>query len=132
MSNIREALVKIVEARNITQKALAESVGSTQGNVSNLLNGKRRINHELLEKICDALGVKLSDLENWNPELAEIRFTAANNGEAASPELMRAQQKLSRLYRSNRQAFDGVAVLIDHGLKPAKPDAAEGVGKKAR
>jgi hypothetical protein len=44
---------------------------------------------------------------------------------------MRARQKLSRLYKANRQAFDGIVGSIDVWLKPAKPEAAEDAGKKA-
>jgi len=60
-----------------------------------------------------------------------IFWATANNDETAPPELIRAQRKLSRLYRSNRQAFDGIVGSIDVWLKPAKPEASEDVGKKA-
>ena len=74
-----------------------------------MLNGDRRISSQMLERICAALSIKLSDLENWNPELAEIRFSAENAAEKAPPELAKAQAKLGRLYKANRPAFDNVA-----------------------
>ena len=135
MCNIREALSAIVaekkKLRQITKRELARRVGCASGFMSEMLNGDKRISTEMLEKICAALGVKLSDLENWNSELAEIRFTAANHGEAASPELIRAQRKLSRLYKANRAVFDAAVAVIESGLKGTVRGAAEDTGKKA-
>jgi len=86
MSNIREALVAIVKEkkklRQITQNELARRVGCHQSHISEMLSGDRRISSEMLEKICAALGVKLSDLEQWSPELAEIRFSDASKGQS--------------------------------------------------
>ena len=93
--------------------------------MSSMLNGDRRISSQMLEKICAALGVKLSDLENWNPELAEIRFSAENTAEKAPPELAKAIAKLSCLYKANRSLFDGAVGTIEALLKTAKPGEAE-------
>ena len=33
-----------------------------------MLKGEKRISTEMLEKFCAALGIKLSDLEQWTPD----------------------------------------------------------------
>ena len=82
MDKIRQAIVAIVnEKKNLrqtTQVALAKEIGCSPNYLSMMLNGDRRISSQMLVRICDALGVKLSDLENWNPELAKIRFSTDN------------------------------------------------------
>ena len=86
MSNISKALAAIFKEkkrlRQITQKKLADKVGCDQSFISVMLNGERPIKSDMLERICAALGVKLSDLENWSPELAEIRFSGASKDQS--------------------------------------------------
>jgi len=135
MSEIRKTIVAIIENKKglklITQKALAKEIGCKESTLCSMLKGDRPFRIESLEKICAALGVKLSDLENWNSELAVIRFTAANNDETAPPELMRARQKLSRLYKANRAVFDAAVAVIESGLKGNVRGATEDEIKKA-
>ena len=68
---------------------------------------------------------RVADLENLNPELAEIRFSAENAAEKVPPEIAKVRAKLYRLYKVNRPAFDNVAGTIDVWLKTAKPDEKE-------
>jgi transcriptional regulator with XRE-family HTH domain len=79
MGRIREALNAIINDRNelgkLTQGEIAKRIGVQQATVSQYLSGTRAMSEEVIEKFCDALGVKLADLEAWNPELAKIRFT---------------------------------------------------------
>jgi len=128
MSNISEALAAIVKQKKklgqTNQSKLAKMVGCTQGFISGMLGGDKPIKAVMLEKICAALEIKLSDLENWNPELAEIRFSQGS-AEAAPPELIKGQTKLARLYKTNRPAFDGIAGRIDVWLKSAKADTEQ-------
>ena len=139
MSNISEALAAIVNKkkrlRQITKGELAKMVGCSSGFMSEMLNGDKRISDTMLEKICSALGVKLADLENWSPELAEIRFTK-DSAESPPLELAKAQAKLTRLYNANKQAFDGVVGTIDvwlksAGIPDAVPEPAEPAKKQA-
>ena len=77
MSKILDALNAIYKSKKklegITQDVLAERMGVTQSAVCQYLKGDSGITIEMLERFCDAFGVKLSDLETWNPELAAIR-----------------------------------------------------------
>jgi DNA-binding Xre family transcriptional regulator len=86
MSKISDALCAIVnekkKLRQITKYELARRVGCSSGFMSQMLNGDKRINDNMLERICNALEIKLSDLENWSPELAEIRFSGASKDQS--------------------------------------------------
>jgi len=129
MDGIRQAIVDIVNKnkhlRLTSQSALAKKIGCSPNYLCMMLKGDRRISSQMLEKICAALEIKLSDLEKWNPELAEIRFSH-DSAEKAPPELIKAQSKLARLYKANRQSFAGVVAMIEFGLKPAeKPESAK-------
>jgi len=123
MSNILEALNAIVKEKKkferITQKLIAERMGTSQPAVTQYLKGDTGITIELLEKFCAALEIKLSDLENWSPELAEIRLSHGS-GKVAPPELVKARAKLDKLYEVNKPAFDGVIGTIDVWLKQSK------------
>jgi len=134
MSKISKAIAAIVADRKelglLKQKDLAAKMGVTPSYVSEMLRGERRISDELVDLFCDALGVKLADLENWNLELAKIRLSSVNSAEKAPPELAKAHTKLDRLYKVNRQAFDNVAGNIDYWLKAVKPETPEAEGIK--
>ena len=133
MSNISDALLAIVKGKKglgqkITQVELAKELGCSQGQLSGMLRGDKPIKADMLEKFCVVLEIKLSDLENWNPELAEIRLSQSA-AKALPRDLSRAQTRLARLYETNRQAFAGVVGMIDFGLKPVE---AEEPAKKAQ
>ena len=121
MSKILEALNAIYKEKKklekLTQKTIAERMGTSQPAVTQYLKGDTGITIELLEKFCVALEIKLSDLENWNPELAEIRLSQGS-GKVTPPELAKAQAKLDKLYHSNHTAFTVVVATIDASLKP--------------
>jgi transcriptional regulator with XRE-family HTH domain len=67
MGRIQEALSCIVAQQKelgvITQKKLAKSVGCSQSMISDLLNGEKRLSDAWIERICDAIGITLSDLD---------------------------------------------------------------------
>ena len=127
MSKISEALWAIVNEkkrlRQITQSELAKRVGCASGFMSEMLRGDKRISDDMLVKLCSALEIKLSDLENWSPELAEIRLSHGS-GKLAPPELAKARAKLDKLYEVNKPAFDGVIGTIDVWLKQSKAGEA--------
>ena len=130
MSNISEALSAIVKGKKklgqkITQVELAKILGCSQGQLSGMLRGDKPIKADRLEKFCVALEIKLSDLENWNPELAEIRLSQGS-GKVTPPELAKARAKLDKLYHSDRKGFNVISAAIDASLKPtdkAQPEA---------
>ena len=81
MGKIREALndiyLKRQEIDGLTQDKIADRLGCAQSSISHYLSGERPLSDSIIEGLCDVFGVKLADLENWNPELAKIRFAAA-------------------------------------------------------
>jgi len=58
-AEIREALINLRKENHITQKELANMIGMTQANISNLEKGVKKPTIDTLKKIADALGVRL-------------------------------------------------------------------------
>jgi hypothetical protein len=86
MDKIRTALNRIYNDKKeigaISQSMIAKHLRCGQGTVSLYLSGARSMSDKIIEAFCDALGVTLADLEQWNPELAKIRFPS--NKDAAA------------------------------------------------
>lgn len=53
---------EILQEQKMTVSVLADTIGITRANMSNIVNGKTSPKMETLKKIADALKVKLSDL----------------------------------------------------------------------
>lgn len=53
---------EILQEQKMTVSVLADTIGITRANMSNIVNGKTSPKMETLKKIAEALGVKLSDL----------------------------------------------------------------------
>lgn len=53
---------EILESKDIKVSSLAETVGITRANMSNIVNGKSTPSLETLEKIANALGVDITEL----------------------------------------------------------------------
>lgn len=58
-TDFRKAIKQAMAAKGISQKALAEAVGSYQSHISAYLNGGRGLPHDKLEKAFDALGIEI-------------------------------------------------------------------------
>ena len=58
-NNFRKAIKQSMAAKGISQKQLAEAVGSYQSHISAYLNGKRGFPSEKIEKAFDALGLEV-------------------------------------------------------------------------
>ena len=101
--------------RQITQSELAKRVGCASGFMSEMLRGDKRISDDMLVKLCSALEIKLSDLENWSPELAKIRHSQST-AKTLPSELAKAMKQLERLYSSNKRGFKSVSRNIDDWL----------------
>lgn len=55
-----KAIIKnAMKSKGISQKQLAEAVGSYQSHISAYLNGKRGFPSEKIEKVFDALGLEI-------------------------------------------------------------------------
>ena len=61
MFNVGLRLKQIRKERNIKLVNLAHDSGISQPSLSNVENGKKSLSIVTLEKVCDALGVSLSD-----------------------------------------------------------------------
>lgn len=59
---VTNRLKKILEDRGIKQTWLAEKVGVTRGNMSNIINNRQQTTIEVAFKIADILNLKLEDI----------------------------------------------------------------------
>lgn len=117
MSRIREAIAAIFDDQKeigaINQTKLARAIGCRPGYVSLLLSGQRRLNEDLIEKMCDALGVTLSDLDkplHRPEEPKELREYCA---------------KLKRLRETSPdRAFRSCTRMIDDWLEAAETQSS--------
>ena len=64
MSNIKQTLSDL----NISQRELAEGVGSYEGYISKILNGKQRISNAMKVRIENFLASKQKELNSNTPE----------------------------------------------------------------
>lgn len=60
---------EVLKSKGLTALSLAEMVGITQPNISNIINGKTNPSLETLEKIATALDVPISNLFESEREL---------------------------------------------------------------
>lgn len=63
---IGNKIKQIRKQAGLTQKELAKQLGTTQQNLAQYENGKRKPKIETLQKIADALDIKLSELISLN------------------------------------------------------------------
>ena len=59
---VTNRLKKILEDRGIKQTWLAEKVGVTRGNMSNIINNRQQTTIEVAFKIADVLNMRLEDI----------------------------------------------------------------------
>lgn len=74
-------LRELREAAGVTQAALAQSLGHTQGHISKIECGDRRMDALQFVEICEALGV--------DPIVAFTRFVKARAADSADTEQLR-------------------------------------------
>jgi predicted transcriptional regulator len=123
MGKIRLALNAILESKNelerrITQKQIADYLHCSQSAVSQYLTGESAMTDEIVEKFCDFLCVKLGDLENWNPELAKIRFQLSPMPSSVCPqsnkEHISYHEMLERiLHKGEKKWANGIIANIE-------------------
>ena len=123
MSKIRVAISRIYNDRKelgkIKQGDIAKRLGCKQSTVSQYLNGYISMSEDVIEGFCDALGVKLADLENWNPALA----TAPTPADISEPkELREAITDIKNLYGVSQSAFRSVARTTQDWLRELDQD----------
>jgi transcriptional regulator with XRE-family HTH domain len=77
---VAEKLIKLREKAGLSQSELARMAGLSQNYISEIEGEKRKCPIETLQKICDALGITISDffkdeiepIAEIPPELADI------------------------------------------------------------
>lgn len=62
---VLEELHKIISERNIKQKDICKALNLSQSYTSELLNGKKELSLNLLEKLCDFLQIEIKLIDNY-------------------------------------------------------------------
>jgi transcriptional regulator with XRE-family HTH domain len=124
MGKIQRALAAIVEDRKeigqISQRELARKVGCSEPQLSSLLSGNRRLNEDWIIKICEALDIRLSDLEK------------SESIKKDSKELRAAIENLKRLYSCNIHGFNNITRNINDWLSAQDEDKAKNIDRPNR
>ena len=71
----------VIKEKKLTVVAVAEAIGITQPNMSNIVNGKSTPSLETLEKIAAALGVNITELFD-QPRSNEAGITCPHCGKS--------------------------------------------------
>lgn len=74
-------LVYYMYSKNISQKALAETIGVSESSVSQWVKGAKVPRADKIDKICDVLGCKRSDLVD---EPTENKYSINNSNDLSS------------------------------------------------
>lgn len=59
---VKENILRILEDQGVSRNELSRRTGIGQSNMVKLLNGDREIQTDTIQKIADALGVKVWDI----------------------------------------------------------------------
>ena len=59
---IKANILRVLSEQGVSRNELSRRTGISQGSMVALLNGDREIQTDTIQKIADALGVKVSDL----------------------------------------------------------------------
>lgn len=90
---------EILESKDIKVSSLAETVGITRANMSNIVNGKSTPSLETLEKIANALGVDITELfapSSSGGIIGVIRIRDTNYNINSVPDLSRLLDGIER------------------------------------
>lgn len=116
MGTIREEIAKNIrfyrKKSGLTQKELSEKIGVNNSAVSNWESGQNSIDIEILVKVCDALGVSLSDIYGIY-------------GNTTTEEYSSHEREVILAYRSNPSMQEAVDKLL--GVSPEAPSIGEDI-----
>lgn len=90
---------EILESKEVKVSSLAETVGITRANMSNIVNGKSTPSLETLEKIANALEVDITELFTPSSSggiVGVIRIGATNYNINSVPDLSRLLERIER------------------------------------
>jgi transcriptional regulator with XRE-family HTH domain len=83
MSSFGDELKRLRETKGLSQRALGDLVGLTQGAIGHVETGRRQgVGADVLYKLCDALGVSC---EHFRPFLADAIDATAGQAPAKKP-----------------------------------------------
>jgi len=75
-------IIKILNARNLTQASLSAPLDITEGNVSKLLHGKTKLTYDMLSKIASYLSIPEIDIITWPEKYVKMSSPDAEPVEA--------------------------------------------------
>ena len=78
--DIGENIRKVRDLKGFSQQALAESIGLSQKQLSRIETNQVSPTFDTLEKICEALGITLKNLLQFNEDLVFNNYNENHNG----------------------------------------------------
>ena len=78
--DIGENIRKVRDLKGFSQQALAESIGLSQKQLSRIETNQVSPTFDTLEKICEALGITLKNLLQFNEDLVFNNVVETQNG----------------------------------------------------
>lgn len=125
MGTIREEIAKNIrfyrKKSGFTQKALAEKIGVNNSAVSNWESGQNSIDIEVLCKVCDVLGVSISEIygiygnstvEEFTPHERKVIIAYRSN-----PTMQNAVDRLLGLPSDDSTVGDDIASTVASALE---------------
>ena len=97
ISSFKETLKKSRDEKGLSQKALADILGVSQGTIGNWESGVREPNFKTIEKLADFFDVSVDFLLGRNNEALSTPDYTSNK---VSPALSETEQELIRIFRS--------------------------------
>lgn len=122
---IRLNLVSAMKVANISQVQLAERLGISKGTVNNWTRGNNSPDVEIVPKICDVLGISLSDL--FSPSEIE-RSTSSKKVTPLVPgwkEDRTVSEDEYRIVAAYRVASDDDRGIIDNIVRRYTPSLSQ-------
>ena len=116
--------------RGLTQAELAERAGSSKSMLSLYERGKQHPQLETLEKLLDALEVRLGELvtrlESW-PAVGEAA-SARRGPRRSAPLVQRPEDPYEEAVSAATEVLQGIAALLEHAIR-GEPGEAGPRGK---
>jgi HTH-type transcriptional regulator, repressor for puuD len=106
--NYASKLREIRESFGLSTYQLGKLIGASQSTISKLENGQRRIDVEIVEKICDSLGLSLLDFfDSEKPSLPSDLIQLVETAKKLSPEERKKFHEFMKIFLAKSQLTTG-------------------------
>nr|MDQ3989895.1 helix-turn-helix transcriptional regulator [Actinomycetota bacterium] len=117
------ALYRVLKDEGVTQRQIAELTGQSQSEVSEILAGRRVKQVDVLERICDGLGIERGWMRLGSGPADAERSAYAREDEAAWKAVTDEMRRRALLAAAGAAALSGHPLLGELVTLPAPPEA---------